>query len=345
MIPWLKEFNFNPLPSSLVFSGNYNRTLFSQKFREVNYLGVVSNNQIPIPEFRQSKFMFDWLLSISHNVSRSLVLSYNGSNSSLIPSFSKDLDASERNKMELFDNFFEVGESNFFNQNFSANYNLPISNFPFLDFIDANYSYNGNFNWQRGSDIQNNIVDEFGKKLGRVNTIQNSNNQSFNVNVNLDKLYRQIGFLNKNSIFDLLKSLKRIRSTYSENSGKVLPGYIPSIGFLGTLKPSFGFVFGDQKDVRYEIAKNGWLTEFSNFNQQYQKIYNSKFDLSAEIELFKNLRIDLNANRTYSNNYSENYLIVDNEYNSLNGNFYGNFSISTNLSDHLTTKAHLKFNR
>ena len=330
-LKWLKEFNFNPLPSSLVFSGNYNRTLFSQKFREVNYLGVVSNNQIPIPEFRQSKFMFDWLLSISHNVSRSLVLSYNGSNSSLIPSFSKDLDASERNKMELFDNFFEVGESNFFNQNFSANYNLPISNFPFLDFIDANYSYNGNFNWQRGSDIQNNIVDEFGKKLGRVNTIQNSNNQSFNVNVNLDKLYRQIGFLNKNSIFDILKSLKRIRSTYSENSGKVLPGYIPSIGFLGTLKPSFGFVFGDQKDVRYEIAKNGWLTEFSNFNQQYQKIYNSKFDLSAEIELFKNLRIDLNANRAYSNNYSENYLIVDNEYNSLNGNFYGNFSISTNM--------------
>ena len=71
-------------------------------------------------------------------------------------------------------------------------------------------------------------------------------------------------------------SIKRVRSTYSENSGKVLPGYLPSIGFLGTLKPSVGFVFGDQKDIRYEIAKNGWLTSFSNFNQQYQKIYNSK---------------------------------------------------------------------
>jgi len=110
-----------------------------------------------------------------------------------------------------------------------------------------------------------------------------------------------------------------------------LPGYIPSIGFLGTLKPSFGFVFGDQKDVRYEIAKNGWLTGFSNFNQQYQKIYNSKFDLSAEIELFKNLRIDLNANRTYSNNYSENYSVINNQYNAMNGNFYGNFSISSNM--------------
>ena len=193
-----------------------------------------------------------------------------------------------------------------------SNYNLPISNFPFLDFINANYSYNGNFNWQRGSDILNNVSDQFGNKLGRVNTIQNSNNQTLNIALNLDRLYRQINFSKNNFLFDFLTSLKRVRSTYSENSGKVLPGYIPSIGFLGTLKPSFGFVFGSQKDVRYEIAKNGWLTTFNDFNQQFQKVFNSKFDLSAEIELFNNLKIDLNANRTYSNNFSENYSIVEN---------------------------------
>ena len=77
--------------------------------------------------------------------------------------------------------------------------------------------------------------------------------------------------------------------------------------------------------MRYEIAKNGWLTTFNGFNQQFQKVYNSKFDLSAEIELFKNLKIDLNANRTYSNNFSENYSIVENNYNAINGSFYGNF--------------------
>ena len=167
--------------------------------------------------------------------------------------------------------------------------------------------------------------------MGRVNTIQNSNNQTLNIALNLDRLYRQINFTKNNFLFDFLTLLKRIRSTYSENSGKVLPGYIPSIGFLGTLKPSFGFVFGSQKDVRYEIAKNGWLTSFSHFNQQFQKVYNSKFDLSAEIELFKNLKIDLNANRTYSNNFSENYSIVENNYNAINGSFYGNFSISSNM--------------
>ena len=83
--------------------------------------------------------------------------------------------------------------------------------------------------------------------------------------------------------------------------------------------------------MRYEIAKNGWLTTFNDFNQQFQKVYNSKFDLSAEIELFKNLKIDLNANRTYSNNFSENYSIVENNYNAINGSFYGNFSISSNM--------------
>ena len=330
-LKWLKEFNFNPLPNSLIFSGNFNRTLYKQKFREINYSGIISNSQIPIPEFTQAKFMFDWLMSISHNVSRSLVINYNASNSSLVPSFSKEMDINERNRMELFDNFFNVGQSNFFNQNLTANYNIPISYFPFLDFIDANYSYSGNFNWQRGSDILNNVIDEFGNKLGRVNTIQNSNNQSVNLSLNFEKLYRSLKLDNKKLVSNILTSIKRVRSTYSENSGKVLPGYLPSIGFLGTLKPSVGFVFGDQKDIRYEIAKNGWLTSFSNFNQQYQKIYNSKFDITAEIQLLNNLRIDINANRNYSNNLSENFSIIDNQYNPINTNYYGNFSISSNM--------------
>jgi cell surface protein SprA len=36
-LKWLKEFNFNPLPNSLTFSGNFNRSLFKQKFREIIY--------------------------------------------------------------------------------------------------------------------------------------------------------------------------------------------------------------------------------------------------------------------------------------------------------------------
>ena len=82
----------------------------------------------------------------------------------------------------------------------------------------------------------NNISSETGEVLGRVNTIQNANTQNLSLSLNFDKIYRTIPWLNKNEfiISDLIKSLKRVRFNYSENSGKVLPGYIPSIGFLGT---------------------------------------------------------------------------------------------------------------
>ena len=110
-----------------------------------------------------------------------------------------------------------------------------------------------------------------------------------------------------------------------------MPGYIPSIGFLGTARPSIGFVFGSQSDIRYEAAKNGWLTDFQNFNQPFQKIFNSNFDFTGEIELLKSIRIDLNANRSYSNNFTENFNVTNQTYFSSNPNYYGNFSISSNM--------------
>ena len=122
-----------------------------------------------------------------------------------------------------------------------------------------------------------------------------------------------------------------MRFNYSENSGKVLPGFLPSIGFLGTSKPSLGFVFGSQSDIRYEAAKNGWLTDFPTFNESFKQIYNSKFDLLGELEFFQIIKLDLIANRSYSNNFSENYRVDNSMYSSLNPNYFGNFSISTNM--------------
>ena len=332
-LAWLKQFNFNPLPASLSFSGDFYRSLFVQKFREINYTGVSSSSQIPIPELRQRKYLFDWNMSVSHNLTNSIRINYNASNSNLVQNLGEDESNIYNTDIGIFDNFFNVGEPNFFNQNITLNYQLPFDLIPFLNFIEGSYNYSGDFNWQKGSDILNNIISESGQILGRVNTIQNANNQSLSLSLNFDKIYRNISWLNNDGfiITELIKSLKRVRLNYSENSGKVLPGYIPSIGFLGTTRPSIGFVFGSQSDIRYEAAKNGWLTDFQNFNQPFQKIFNSKFDFTGEIELLKSIRIDLNANRSYSNNFTENFNVTNQTYFSSNPNYYGNFSISSNM--------------
>ena len=332
-LAWLKQFNFNPLPASLSFSGDFYRSLFVQKFREINYTGVSSSSQIPIPELRQRKYLFDWTMSVSHNLTNSIRINYNASNSNLVQNFGEDESNIYNTDIGIFDNFFNVGEPNFFNQNITLNYQLPFDLIPFLNFIEGSYNYSGDFNWQRGSDILNNIISESGQILGRVNTIQNANNQSLSLSLNFDKIYRNISWLYKDDfiISELIKSFKRVRLNYSANSGKVLPGYIPSIGFLGTTRPSIGFIFGSQSDIRYEAAKNGWLTDFQNFNQPFQKIFNSKFDFTGEIELLKSIRIDLNANRSYSNNFTENFNVTNQTYFSSNPNYYGNFSISSNM--------------
>ena len=272
-------------------------------------------------------------MSVSHNLTNSIRINYNASNSNLVQNLGEDESNIYNSDIGIFDNFFNVGEPNFFNQNITLNYQLPFDLIPFLNFIEGSYNYSGDFNWQKGSDILNNIISESGQILGRVNTIQNANNQSLSLSLNFDKIYRNISWLNKDGfiITELIKSLKRVRLNYSENSGKVLPGYIPSIGFLGTTRPSIGFVFGSQSDIRYEAAKNGWLTDFQNFNQPFQKIFNSKFDFTGEIELLKSIRIDLNANRSYSNNFTENFNVTNQTYLSSNPNYYGNFSISSNM--------------
>lgn len=132
-----------------------------------------------------------------------------------------------------------------------------------------------------------------------------------------------------NVLIDLATSLKRIQFNYQETNGIYLPGYLPSIGFIGTLKPTSGFVFGSQREVREMAARNGWLTIYPEFNEQYTELESRQMDIQANLEPIKGLTIDLTGNRVYSENYSENYLVHDGLYQSLTPNLFGNFNIST----------------
>ena len=134
-----------------------------------------------------------------------------------------------------------------------------------------------------------------------------------------------------NIFVDLLTSVRRVTFNYQENRGTYLPGYLPKVGVAGTLKPSTGFIFGSQSDIRHEAARKGWLTLFPEFNEQYTQVTDKQLDIQANIELLPDLTIDLNGNRVFSENTSENYIIENGMYNSLTPNTYGNFNVSTIL--------------
>ncbi|GAA4938254.1 cell surface protein SprA [Algibacter agarivorans] len=225
------------------------------------------------------------------------------------------------------------------------------------------------------------------KNVNLGNTVQNSNVHNINASLDMKRFYKYIGLVKKpirtvrkrstpggappgakqkdtkppksknksvtkllNAGVDILTSVKRIQANYSENNGIFLPGYLQTPGFIGTLKPTVGFTFGSQSDVRYLAARRGWLTTFQEFNQQYTSTNTKQLDVSASLEPVRDLKIDLVGNRAYYENYTENYRVTDGDYNSLTANTFGNFNISTVLiktafsqSDEITSEAFDEF--
>ncbi len=364
---WLKEVNLNLLPTSVSVNSNINRQFNKQRFRDVLEDGV---DRLELPELQQRNYQFNWQYALNYSITKSLRLNLTGSNNSIIRNYyqesgntNSDIDSS----LELWDGFFDIGEPNSHAQQMQLNYEIPFNKIPALDFINAQYSYTSNFDWQRGGDALTEVASESLGYDASINTIQNANTHNLTASLTMQKFYDLLGLKKRtgkasaktavlrkdkagntkepkkekgktsglfNAAVDVLTMVKRINVNYNESNGKVLPGYTQSVGFIGTTRPSVGFVFGSQADVRYNAARNGWLTPFAEFNEQYIESANKQLNITATAQPIKDLTIDLSADRQYSNSYQENFQVNSSsdggfEYENLLGNNYGNFSIST----------------
>lgn len=359
---WLKELNFNLLPTSLSVNANYNRSFNQQRFRDVLEPGV---DALELPLLQQRNYLFNWQYALNYSISKSLRLNLTASNNNIVRNYfnvDDDSDSGINQALDLWDGFFDIGEPNRHSQQMQLNYELPFSKFPFLNFINAQYTYTSNFDWQRGGDALLEVAGE------NINTVQNANTHNITANLTMQRFYDFLGLKKQdgkvtatqarvrrdkagnpgsedekppkktskglNTLIDIVTMVKRINVNYSENSGKVLPGYTQSIGFIGTARPTLGFVFGSQADVRFEAARNGWLTTFPEFNSQYLENSNKQLNITATAQPTQDLTIDFTADRQLSNSYQENFQVNDLgsgefEYENLLGNTFGNFSIST----------------
>ena len=134
-----------------------------------------------------------------------------------------------------------------------------------------------------------------------------------------------------NTLIGFVTAIKKAQFNYQENNGIFLPGYRPSIGFIGSLKPTAGFTFGSQAEIRDLAARKGWLTIYPEFNEQYTEVESRQLDYQINTEWISDLKIDFSGNRIYSENFAENYIVEDGLYRSLTPNTFGNFNITTLL--------------
>ncbi|MGY5846313.1 T9SS outer membrane translocon Sov/SprA [Salegentibacter sp. HM20] len=359
----IKDLNFNLLPSNINASSSIFRQYNEQKFRSLE----LRDDDIGIPTLYQRNYMFDWQYGFNYNLTRSLNFSFNASNNRIIRNYI-DEEGFADNSVGLWDDFFEIGRPNLHYQSLQLNYELPLNKLPVFSFINATYSYNGDFQWQRGSQVFSQLegIPDIG------NTVQNSNTHQLNANLDMQKLYNYVGLVKRdnrsnqtikersagvptleasgnapreeqerqqatspgfNTLVSIATMIKRIQVNYRDSRGTFLPGYTASVGFMGTFRPTTAFTFGLQDDVRHQAARRGWLTLFQNFNQQYSTVANKQLNIQSSLDVIPDLTIDLSATRSYAETFNENYRIdpVSLEYISLTPYTYGNFNISTIL--------------
>lgn len=358
---WLKDLNLNLLPASVSLNSNINRQFNAQRFRDVREEGV---ERLELPELQQRNYLFNWQYTINYSLTKSLRLNLTGSNNNIVRNYFEEegnTDSDIDKTLGLWDGFFDIGEPNRHSQQMQLNYEVPFAKIPALDFINAQYSYTSNFDWQRGGDALAEVAGE------SINTVQNANTHNLTASLTMQKFYDLIGLKKRktptktasgpirkdkagvpaegqekiekktsdlfNTVVDVVTMVKRLNINYNESNGTVLPGYTQSVGFIGTARPTVGFVFGSQSDVRFEAARNGWLTNFSEFNEQFIQRTNKQLNITATAQPTRDLTIDLVADRQYSDSYQENFSVDDSGsepfYDVQLGNNYGSFSIST----------------
>nr|WP_220458674.1 MULTISPECIES: cell surface protein SprA [unclassified Flavobacterium] len=362
----LTDFNLNVLPTNVTFQSDVLRQYNQQKYRMIDVEGIEIQ-----PLYRRNYF-FNYNYGLNFNLTKNLSVTYTASNNNVVRNY-YDSEMYVDNSLGIFDGYFDAGTPNLRMQNLQLTYKLPFDKVPFLSFLDATYSYNADYSWQRATDAFSNI-DYNGVNYALGNTVQNANTHNINTDLKMDVFYKYLGLVSNkqknkktglstnlkpkpgekiernkdinqkdkkekdeedkssavlDAAIDFVTMVKTIKVGYQETNGTVLPGYLPGLGFFGTSRPTLGYVFGSQEDVRYEAARRGWLTSYPEFNQEFSQMHSEVLDFRAELRPITDLVINLNAKRQFSTNLAEQYDVENGIYNSRSPYENGFFNTTT----------------
>lgn len=283
-LKFVKEINFNPVPTHFSFRTELDRNYNELQFRNIE---AILNNT-PSAEFdvlRNRNFFFGWQYNLGFRFTNSLKMEINSATRTL----NDNISPMAMNSKSIFENPFRAGRPVLYNHRVQINYKFPFEHFPLLDFINAEVGYGFTYNWNARSTV---LLNNPKGNLG--NLAQNTNNIVATSTVDIPKIFSkfkyfkdvdtkmqkrraEIDSLNnvyatsaekiqkKNKFFFLnsfkdynfknrltplqslayaLNSIKQLDFHYNENNGTVLPGILSSPNFYGYGQGIGGPTFG-----------------------------------------------------------------------------------------------------
>ncbi len=344
----IKDFNFSPVPSNFSFSTNLRRD-----FRLTQYY----NNDLTtegVEPLYERNFSFARNYGMRWDITKSLGLTYSATANAVIDEpegiIEGDIDTKfERNY--IWDQIFSLGRLKNFNQSIALNYSLPFSKIPFTDWLTMDAGYSVGYGWVAGAinRTESDTVSLENDELFFGNFINNQRTITFRPKIDMNKIYDKITFLKNantppesgqsvspgNQFLRFLMMLKSVNGTYNINESTSLSGFKPTAFLFGLDSgfnaPGIGFILGSQdQGIKQRAARNGWIVRNENLNSPFQQTFGTDLDIQADLQPFKDLRVQLTWNRGLNNQYQEIFRFNADEggFETLTPSRSGSYSIS-----------------
>jgi len=348
----IKDINFNFMPSMMSARIDLDRTYMKTQNRndQLSTAGVD-------PLFQKS-FFINRFYSLNWELTKNLSLDFSSSVNAVVDEPEGELDT-EAKLDSLRSNIRRLGRTTSYNQQFVANYKIPLDKFPLTDWISADARYEASYSWFTGA---------IGQRDTLGNVIQNTRDRSISGKVDFIKLYNKSNKLRAlntpkrptipgrpnvqeeedeekasgegfgNELLKFAMMIKEVNFRYQISQGTFLPGYMENSGLLGMdrsfMNPGFGFVFGSQNsNLRYDLANNGLIAPSDQLTQTFRQNELRNIQVTSIIEPIKDFRITLEVRKRETGEYSEIFRRESSseDFTSINPNRLGAYSISYNI--------------
>lgn len=343
---WLKlvkDFNVYALPKVISIRFDMNRDITQRLDRDKSFGDIIT-----YPRYNR---IWNWNRNydFKYDFSRSLTFEYNAGANAFIdePTIYPDKGTQEweQYKDTVWNEILSMGTMSRFNQTLRVTYNIPLEKLPLTNWMKLAVSYQGLYSWSMtsstvqkrfGNSIENssqkqlNGSADFNKLYNNIPYLKSLNRKSntrsrptsgrrgltSETPDNPDDTTNQKPKVNYAKIIGegalkVLMSVKKFSINYSENSGTLLPGFIPKPDLFGmnfeANAPGWGFVFGDQRDIRTDAYNNGWITDDSEFNNPYIRKYTESLSYKINTDVLKLFKVDFDADKVKASNYQTYY--------------------------------------
>ena len=125
-----------------------------------------------------------------------------------------------------------------------------------------------------------------------------------------------------------LLALRSVRANYSEDFETVIPGFLPEpslfgladgfstpgVGFVAGLQPNIRELreeqYGSEADYLFDLANQGVISRNPLLSQDVIQNFTRQWDGNATIEPFRDFRIEVTINRSFTENYTETFKVT-----------------------------------